>query len=90
MNTGYCSVATNTGNCSVACVEGKDSVAMATGFESKAKGALGCAIVVVERGEWNGETYPLKSICSAIVDGVKIKADTWYTVKNGKFVEVED
>ena len=89
-NTGYQSAATNTGDRSAACVEGKDSVAIATGYESKAKGALGCAIVVVERGDWNGETYPLKAICSAIVDGVNIKADTWYTVKNGQFVEVED
>ena len=23
-------------------------------------------------------------------DGEKIKADTWYTVKNGEFVEVDD
>jgi len=89
-NTGNCSAATNTGNCSAASVEGKDSVAIATGYQSKAKGALGCAIVVVERGDWNGGTYPLKAICSAIVDGVKIKADTWYTVKDGQFVEVED
>ena len=90
INTGNCSAAITTGYQSVACAEGKDSVAMATGYESKAKGALGCAIVVVERGDWNGETYPLKAICSAIVDGVNIKADTWYTVKNGKFVEVGD
>ena len=89
-NTGYQSAATNTGYQSAACVEGKDSVAIATGYESRAKGALGCAIVVVERGDWNGETHPLKAICSAIVDGVNIKADTWYTVKNGQFVEVED
>ena len=88
-NTGYQSAATNTGDYSAASVEGKDSVAIATGYQSKAKGALGCAIVVAERGEWNGETYPLIGICATIVDGVKIKADTWYTVKAGKFVEAE-
>lgn len=27
---------------------------------------------------------------AAIVDGKKIKADTWYTVKDGELVEVED
>ena len=88
-NTGDCSAATNTGNYSAATVEGKDSVAIATGYESKAKASLGSAIVVVERGEWNGETYPLIDIKSAIVDGVKIKADTFYTLKNGKLMEVE-
>ncbi|MBQ9417079.1 MAG: hypothetical protein IJU19_00665 [Bacteroidales bacterium] len=88
-NMGYCSSASNTGNYSSAKVSGKDSVAIATGYRSKAKGAMGCAIVVAERGEWNGETYPLINICSAIVDGEKIKPDTWYTAKNGQLVEVE-
>lgn len=88
-NTGDRSAATNTGDQSAATVEGKDSVAIATGYQSKAKASLGSAIVVVERGEWNGETYPIKSICSAIVDGEKIKADTFYTVKDGVFVEAK-
>ena len=88
-NTGDCSAATNTGYRSAATVEGKDSVAISIGYQSKAKASLGSAIVVVERGEWNGNTYPLKAICSAIVDGEKIKADTFYTVKDGVFVEAE-
>ena len=88
-NTGNWSAATNTGNWSAAEVSGKSSVAIVTGEESKVKGAVGCAIVCVERGEWNGETYPIKAICAAIVDDEKIKADTWYTVKDGEFVEVE-
>ena len=89
-NTGYQSAATNTGYRSAAEVSGRDSVAIAAGAKSKVRGAIGCAIVCVERGEWNGETYPLLAICSAIVDGEKIKADTWYTVKNGEFTEVDD
>ena len=88
-NTGDQSAATNTGNYSAATVEGKNSVAIATGLQSKAKASLGSAIVVVERGEWNGNSYPLKAICSAIVDGEKIKADTFYTVKDGVFVEAK-
>ena len=86
-NTGNYSAATNTGNYSAAEVNGKDSIAIACSYASKAKGALGCAIVVAERGNWNGETYPLLNICAAIVDGEKIKADTWYTAKDGKLVE---
>ena len=88
-NTGNYSAATNTGDRSAATVEGKNSVAIATGLQSKAKASLGSAIVVVERGEWNGNSYPLKAICSAIVDGEKIKADTFYTVKDGVFVEAK-
>ena len=89
-NTGYQSAATNTGDYSAAEVSGKGSVAVVTGFESRARGALGCAIVVAERGDWNGETYPLVGIKAAIVDGETIKADTWYILKNGEFVEVNE
>ena len=53
-------------------------------------GSVGNAIVCCERGEWDGNTFPLLAICSAIVDGEKIKPDTWYTVKNGEFVEVKE
>ena len=88
-NTGNNSAATNTGDCSAATVEGKDSVAITTGYCSKVKACVGSAIVCAERGEWNGHTYPLIAICAAIVDGEKIKADTWYTVKGGVFVECE-
>lgn len=62
---------------------------MATGYKSKAKAGLGSAIVVAERGNWDGETYPLINIKAAIVDGQKIKADTWYTLTNGEFVECD-
>lgn len=88
-NTGDYSAATNTGYRSAATVEGRNSVAIVIGYQSKAKASLGSAIVVVERGEWDGESYPIKAICSAIVDGEKIKADTFYTVKDGVFVEAK-
>ena len=89
-NTGDWSAATNTGDWSAATVTGKESVAISTGYKSKVRGAIGCAICCVERGEWNGKTYPIKAICAAIVDGEKIKADTWYTVKDGEFAEVDE
>jgi len=89
-NTGDQSAATNTGHQSAANVTGNAAVAIATGRGSTARGALGCAIVVTERGEWDGSAYPLLAICSAIVDGKSIKADTWYTVKNGVFLEVTE
>ena len=89
-NTGYQSAATNTGYQSAAEVSGKDSVAAVFGFGGRARGALGCAIVVAERGDWNGETYPLVGIKAAIVDGEIIKPDVWYTLENGEFVEVEE
>jgi hypothetical protein len=88
-NTGYQSAATNTGERSAAVVEGKESVAIATGVESRAKGSLGCYIVLAEWYQDEAHDWHIKYIESAKVDGEKIKADTFYTLQNGKFVEVD-
>ena len=89
-NTGDQSAATNTGDQSAASVEGKDSIAIVTGKDSKAKGGLGCWVVLTERGKWDGETYPILCVKAFKVDGEKIKADTYYRLVNGKPKEVED
>lgn len=86
--TGDRGAASATGYLGAASATGKSSVAVSTGINGKAMGAIGCAICLVERGEWDGETYPIVSVKAAIVDGQSIKADTWYTLKNGEFVEV--
>ena len=87
--TGDLGAASATGDLGAASATGKAGVALAAGLECKAMGALGCAICCVERGEWNGKTYPIVAVKAAIVDGENIRADTWYQLKNGKFVEVE-
>ena len=87
-NTGYQSAATNTGDRSAAIVEGKESIALATGIKSKAKGKIGCFIVLTEWKEINNE-YHIVDVKSAKVDGENIKEDTFYTLKDGKFVEVD-
>ena len=87
-NTGYQSAATNTGDQSAAIVEGKESIALATGIDSKAKGKIGCFIVLAEWKEINNE-YHIVDVKSAKVDGENIKEDTFYTLKDGKFVEVD-
>ena len=89
-NTGNRSVATNTGDYSAASNTGKNGIAVAWGRDSKAKGALGCYIVLAEYGERNGQEYPLINAKMHKVDGKTIKPDTWYKLKNGKFVEVEE
>ena len=89
-NTGYRSAATNTGDCSAANVEGKESVAIVTGKDSKAKGALGCWLVLTARGEWDGNGYPIKEVKAFKVDGDKIKADTWYKLVDGEPIEMKE
>ena len=82
-NTGNWSAATNTGSWSAAAVGGNGSVAIATGYESKAKANVGSAIVVCERDD----NYNLIGIKAAIIDGKNLKADTYYTLINGEFIE---
>ena len=89
-NTGYQSAATNTGNYSAASVEGKESIAIVTGRDSKAKGAIGCWIVLTERSEWDGNTYPIKFVKAFKVDGTAIKPDVYYKLVDGQPVEVND
>ena len=88
-NTGDQSAATNTGYRSAASVEGFESIAIVTGYDCKAKGSLGCWIVLTERGEWDGNTYPIKCVKSFKVDGKKVKSNTWYKLINGKLTKCE-
>lgn len=89
-DNGYRSAATNTGNWSAATAGGKDSVAIAWGIESKAKAALGSYIVLAEWKEDENGGYKLKCAKMHKVDGKTIKPDTFYMLKGGKIVEVEE
>ena len=88
-NTGNYSAATNTGYQSAAIVEGNESIAIVTGKDSRAKGALGCWIVLTERGDWDGKTYPIQSVRAFKVDGKSIKENIFYKLVNGKPQEAE-
>ena len=88
-NTGYQSAATNTGNQSAATVEGKESVAIVTGKDGRARGVLGSWIVLTERGDRDENIYPIKEVKAFKVDGVNIKENTFYSLVDGKAVEVE-
>ena len=82
-NTGHRSAATNTGYGSAATVEGANSIACGLGYECKARGSVGCWIVLAERND-DGTIRSVKAIKA---DGKKIKADTFYKLVGGKFVE---
>ena len=85
-NTGDQSAATNTGDRSAATVGGAESIAVVTGYGSKAKGAVGCWLVLTERDE-KMHILGVQAVC---VDGETIKADTFYMLKNGAIIEVDE
>ena len=64
---------------------GKQCIAVAFGEQGRARGKIGNWIVVAEYGSDREIIEPK----IAVVDGENIKQDTWYTVKNGEFVEVK-
>ena len=86
-NTGTRSAATNTGDYSAATVDGKESIAIVTGVDSRASGAIGCWLVLTERGGWNGDTFPIKEVRAVKVDGEIIKPGVFYKLENGEVVE---
>ena len=89
-NTGDYSASTNTGNYSKADVSGKESVAAALGIESKAKGVLGCWLVLSEWAEDENYNWYRKDVQCFKVDGETVKPNTWYTLKDGRPVEVDE
>ena len=70
---------------------GEDAVIMCAGSRSKAKGKKGSWITLAEwvKDEEKGRYVPV-CVKTERVDGEKIKEDTYYTLKNGEFVEVEE
>lgn len=65
------------------------------GYKGKAKGVKGSRIVLAdwegnEDKYWKEEEWTLKGAKMVKIDGKKYKADTWYTMKDGKIVEWEE
>ena len=93
-SSGDCSTAGSSGNCSTAAAtgvycsakaDGKDSIAVVNGACGKARGALGCYLVLTEYDD-DGHMICAKM---ARVDGSAIRENVYYTLKNGEFVEVK-
>jgi hypothetical protein len=92
--SGYYSTAGTSGNSSTAAAtgpycrakaEGNNSIAVANGYKSKVKGSVGCYLVLTEYDD-DGNL-----LCAdlKLVNGISIKADTWYMLKDGLVVESE-
>ena len=82
--TGRQGVASATGCQGAASADNPTAIAVAWGITGRAKGVLGAHIVCAE---WAGDK--LIGAKMARVDGDKIKADTYYMLKNGEFAEVK-
>ena len=82
-NSGDYGAASNSGDYGAASNSGTAGVAAGFGIQNKIKGIIGSALFLTERND-KGE---ILNVYAGVVDGEKIKADTWYMLVNGELQE---
>lgn len=92
-----CGASSATGYKGKSAAENTNSVAVAWGPEAMAKGVKGSTLVLAEWKRidndawyWKEEAWDFIGSLMVRVDGEKVKENTWYTLKNGELMEVED
>ena len=89
-SSGYSAQIGSSGNYAKINSTGEDSVICCAGSGSVVKAKAGSWITLAE-WEYSDEKgrFAPRCVKTEYVDGEKIKADTWYRLQNGEFVEVE-
>ena len=102
--TGYCGASSATGDYGASSATGykgassakdPESIAIAWGYKGRVSGVKGSFLVLAdwegdESEYWKPYTWKLKGAKMVRVDGEHIKENTWYTMRNGKIVEVTE
>ena len=94
-SSGNCGNAASSGYYGSAKAEHPNSCAIAWGPKSKASGVKGAHLVLAEwesngGNYWEEETWKFNGATMVRVDGENIKENTWYGLRNGKVVEIEE
>ena len=63
---------------------GENGLSVARGNEVRVKGGMGALLVIAEE---NTSDYDISEWKAVVVDGEKIKPDTWYKLEDGELVE---
>ena len=66
---------------------GENGIACVRGNGCKVNGGIGAILVIAEENEYDSDIKEWKAF---VVDGERIKADTWYCLKDGELVETEE
>ena len=66
---------------------GENGLSVARGNGVKVKGGIGAVLVIAEEKE---DSFDIKDWLAVEVDGVNVKADTWYELKNGELTECKE
>ena len=87
-SSGTRGAATSSGDGGAATSSGKYGTSISLGIEGMARGSIGNFLVIAE-WKYIGNEWKRVAMSLAKVDGKKIKADTFYTLKDGKFLEIK-
>ena len=66
---------------------GKNGLSVVRGNGVKVKGGIGAVLVIAEEEE---DSSDIKDWLAVVVDGVNVKADTWYELKDGELIECKE
>ena len=66
---------------------GKNGISVARGNGVKVKGGIGAVLVIAEECS---DSYDINDWLAVVVDGVNVKADTWYELKYGELIECKE
>ena len=80
----------SSGNGAIIKSTGKNSVIVCSGYDNKASAKKGSWITLTEWKQNEEEDWIPVCVKTEQVDGVRIKEDVLYTIKNGEFVEAEE
>ena len=65
----------------------ENGIACVRGNGCRVKGGIGAILVIAEENEYDRDIKEWKAF---VVDGKKIKADTYYTLRDGEIVEADN
>ena len=93
--TGNCGASSATGYKGASSAKDPESIAIAWGYKGRVSGVKGSFLVLAdwegdESEYWKPDSWKLKGAKMVRVDGEHIKENTWYTMRNGKIVEVTE
>ena len=66
---------------------GKNGLSVVRGNGVKVKGGIGAVLVIAEEEE---DSSDIKDWLAVVVDGINVKADTWYELKDGELTECKE
>ena len=66
---------------------GENGISVVRGNGVKVKGGIGAVLVIAEEYPDNNK---IKDWLAVVVDGVNVKADTWYELKDGELIECKE